>query len=1725
MATRLDRLFVLLESGSSSATRQAAAKQLGEVVRLHPQELPVLLSRLLKCIRNSSWDTRVAAGQAVNAIASAVPQAINHALKNGDLKPKLEDVHGLNVKTFDPAAILSSKVVLIASQGSEYNFDASDLSGEKQQSIIRKKLGLDFAEKIGLDTSDIVSNQDLSTALKSEVQITIQPADGSSAVLASFGIVVPSKRKLDDDSPKNSKKMLKVEEECEEVICDPSSWPFMDFAKILCRNLFSARWETRHGAATALREILKVHDHQVLEKHWYEDVALKLICVLMLDRFGDFVSDQVVAPVREAAAQALGYVIHSIDEDLVLKLLDITVQLTSNPEWQVKHGALLGVKYIVAVREHLMKLVPQVYDNVFQCLRDPIDDVAAAAAAALVPATNVIIEALPHRVEELLSTLWDSLLHLDELTSATSNVMILLSKVLGCGKADATKLKDLVPRLWPFLGHNSANVRKSTLIALKMLLLNQTVEGQGAEWLHSILPVLLGQIFYRALTETSVDLHEFIIEVWEAAVLRTEPSHLVAVASAAITGWLAMLMSQPHMHLDLNLLGVGCKIAGRESPICLGGQDSTLNEAEKEDLCIRARLLGIRMLGFLSGPMTVVLPGIDYGGSSPVEMYAQLLKNPLEARSAYGRMVIAVLLSEWAERWPDSDIPAVLASTLSEGLNQVLYYDEIAHAFTRLQQDARDFMASVHHSFPQVPPFSASNVLTLKQVSEMAETWAPQVFLTKKIPPNRMTVLEDMRKAILNSVEKTSRDHSKLALVCNACMAEALVAMKKLPEKLSPTVRSLMDAIKMQKNPLLRLRAAKAIANLLKLAMNRVPPPNPKIVKNLITYATADCLITPKVGQPCESIPNSSKNNPVEDSIICTKTSGILKLYRDRMSSEKSSVKSQDSAQALQQDTFQNGCAQDPVLQREAEVLLRIGGEAALIAIVASIGPELKTQLPSLWEAAFVIPICEECEKDEQAQHAVNSLRTAEIILPEIHASLLHLLGDFVRRVMEYLEHSFTVIRHMASRVMAALATANPVLFVGPNLPLLLRSLDKMDSDASRQGAIETISLFLEKTGLRILPYVPVFLVPVLRRMSDQNVPVRLLAAKCFANLVKLMPLASGESGNDLQLDPALEKARKEQLNFITQLLNPSLVGDSVLPESVDAKLRRYQQDGLNWLMFLNRYQLHGILCDDMGLGKTLQTICLMISSNNELRKKKNTLLPSIVICPPTLVGHWFYEVEKFVKNQALNPLMYAGPPGERMRLRLKVPEHNLIIASYDIVRNDVEFFSSIKWNYCILDEGHVIKNGKTKMAKAIKQLTASHRLILSGTPIQNNVLELWSLFDFLMPGFLGSERDFSWRYSRPILQSRDGKATAVEQQAGALALEALHRQMLPFLLRRMKTDVLEDLPPKITQDYYCELSPLQQKLYESFAKSQTCKDLGDVLSTEEEETKKPNVIHVFQALQYLKKVCNHPKLVLNDQHPEKEAVAEYLSQKNSRIDDINHAAKLPALKQLLNDCGIGCETEAVVSEHRALIFCQLKSMMDIIECDLFKKYMPEVTYLRLDGSVPPAQRHNLVTRFNNDASIDVLLLTTQVGGLGLNLTGADTVIFVEHDWNPMKDVQAMDRAHRIGQKKVVNVYRLITRGTLEEKIMGLQKFKLNTANSVVNQENSALATMSTDQLLEAFSFSDSREAEKQSGTKIEMKKSGVKSVLEGLPDLWEESQYDEYNLDSFISTLKSGSS
>eukprot|EP00878_Enallax_costatus_P008728 GHUV01009122.1.p2 GENE.GHUV01009122.1~~GHUV01009122.1.p2 ORF type:complete len:414 (+),score=157.85 GHUV01009122.1:1302-2543(+) len=406
----------------------------------------------------------------------------------------------------------------------------------------------------------------------------------------------------------------------------------------------------------------------------------------------------------------------------------------------------------------------------------------------------------------------------------------------------------------------------------------------------------------------------------------------------------------------------------------------------------------------------------------------------------------------------------------------------------------------------------------------------------------------------------------------------------------------------------------------------------------------------------------------------------------------------------------------------------------------------------------------------------------------------------------------------------------------------------------------------------------------------------------------------------------------------------------------------------------------------------------------------------------------------------------------------------------------------------------------------------------------------------------------------------------------------------MPFILRRTKAQVLQDLPPKIVTDVLCKLSPIQQQLYEDFSSSQALSEVTGVLKQQQQAAGDGSSSkaagegstgerHVFSALIYLRKLCSHPLLALDWSVPaHRDACQEVLGASTqpaaeAALRAIEYAPKLLALQDILVQCGLvssdqilgtsghkssaAAAAELELSEgssdsgHRLLVFAQLKGMLDLAESCLLKPL--GISTLRLDGSIDASARFSVVQRFNTDPTIQVLLLTTHVGGLGLNLTSADTVVFLEHDWNPMKDLQAMDRAHRIGQTRTVNVYRLLMQDTLEERIMSLQQFKLDVANAVVNQDNVSMSAMDTGQLLDLFAAptaaADKQQQEDQQKQQVAAaisvedaqaaadglgaaapagkKKSALQTMLDGMGDLWDESQYQsEFDMKGFMQKL-----
>ncbi|CAO3683683.1 unnamed protein product [Rhizopus stolonifer] len=1859
MTTRLDRLVLLLDTGSTTAIRRTAAQQLGEIQKQHPSELYNLLSRVVVHLRSKAWDTQLAAGQALEAIATHVP-AWNPLDDNAMIIDDMDSQeHKLYFNQFDLAFVLLHGKLLLGSAGKEYDIDFSDMTPQERLELQRRNL----KERLGLASQfmdvDLVDDADLDTRVKKEKQAPVPSPSTSTPIVTTPAVAEINmaglsarernmlKRKMKSESKMKNKsekvrvmdvknksdhptpKPVKIEKEEFDFTAQPQSnkfvveskkqnvaettgeelqrdWPFKMICEHLCLDLFDPAWEIRHGAGIGLRSILKAHGegsgkkvgcrekNGELHNAWLEDCAIRLLCVFALDRFADFVSDQVVCPVRETCSQTLGVVLQYMTPEAVKQVHENLLKLIDQQDpafdgrsiWEVRHAGLLGLKYAVAVRKDLVDiLVEGTTGAVILGLRDHDDDVRAVSAATLLPITAEFVRlSSKERIRDVIMTLWDCLIDLkDDLTASTGAVMDLIAKMFEQpGVMDIVRenlsLSKLVPRLHPFFRHTISGVRLAVLNTLLTFL----DCGTSSEWVDDRVYRL---VFQNLIVEEKAEIVEKSLAVWRGFTIDSKVDNTLVLQGTQnwLGSWFEITMTPIGQPLDTanyfykppGAFGIGGSTLidknkksnnkkTTKTAAIPEGVRSNLEEEAGHNLdagmiaqdfslitmnqVMRCRVACTTALGMAMS---------TWPDESMALSYQEVLLTLLGSQWALKRQLGAMAVEEWAKavlmtRYNANDLihappEAILANThsfpktLSDAMIVNLenaathttgFYFELVHVLKRIRGECQNLLNAFHSEakvpldqIPTLPALVPGEALPEQGPLFTIETAASVISemfdgLLAKVPKGKgrassLKALEERQRRVVASMGYFEELKQKIEINVYASTAGAVVELGVLPIKLNPVIRSVMNSIKYEENLELQQRSAATLADLIVLcerANQTRANPNDKIVKNLCTFLCSDMMVTPVL-----------QDNQVQ--------SGILSIQK-----EETTSKTKEVAQLTQE-------------QKDAQLTKR-GAEISLHELCKRFGPRVFETVPKLKECISqkMMQVFPEHGVDQAdglirkdpsiGQEVIDSLTVLTMVVPCLSEGLWDDVSKIVPYVCRSLQSCYAVIRTMSAKCLAAIANVITNKTMHMIVEQVLPQLSNPLNVYHRQGAAELIYHLVQLLDTKILPYTIFLIVPILGRMSDTDDSVRLICTNCFALLIKLVPLEAGIP-DPPGMSAEMLAHRDEERRFLSQLLDSSKVENYEIPVKIKAELRKYQQEGVNWLAFLNKFHLHGILCDDMGLGKTLQSICILAGDHytrdekfKETQSPEFTHCPSLVICPPTLTGHWYHEILNYCDN--LKPLLYTGGPNERKKIRASFKNFNVVIMSYDIIRNDIDELEPLLWNYCILDEGHIIKNGKTKITKAIKTLKSNHRLILSGTPIQNNVLELWSLFDFLMPGFLGTEKVFNDRFGKPILASKDSKSSSKEQEAGALALEALHKQVLPFLLRRLKEDVLHDLPPKIIQDYYCELSDLQKSLYEEFAKSQAKSSVEDDLGSQVKAPAK-GATHIFQALQYLRRLCNHPLLVVNEKYANYAKVQSFLQKTNSSLHNIQNAPKLQALKQLLGECGIGVtntESESdpaamaigAVSQHRALIFCQLKPMLDIIENDLFNKLMPTVSYLRLDGSIDSNKRHELVQKFNADPSIDVLLLTTHVGGLGLNLTGADTVIFVEHDWNPMKDLQAMDRAHRIGQKKVVNVYRLITRGTLEEKIMGLQKFKLNIANSIVNQQNSGLQSMDTDQILDLFNIGGQEGARRKQKAESSGSSEGMgaaKAVLENLENLWDDKEYEEeYNIDSFINSL-----
>lgn len=515
------------------------------------------------------------------------------------------------------------------------------------------------------------------------------------------------------------------------------------------------------------------------------------------------------------------------------------------------------------------------------------------------------------------------------------------------------------------------------------------------------------------------------------------------------------------------------------------------------------------------------------------------------------------------------------------------------------------------------------------------------------------------------------------------------------------------------------------------------------------------------------------------------------------------------------------------------------------------------------------------------------------------------------------------------------------------------------------------------------------------------------------------MALGAEETPGGLEIDGVKSTGRLAEV--LGQLDGTVEIEDLDQPEGFSGTLRPYQIRGYSWLSFLRQWGLGGCLADDMGLGKTVQTLALV------QRDWQKDSLPVLLVCPTSVVDNWYREAARFAPG--LPMMIHHGP--DRMRgaaFRKAAKKHAIVVSSYGLVQRDADTFCKVQWGGVVLDEAQNIKNPETKQARAVRSLEAEYRLALTGTPVENNVGDLWSIMEFLNPGFLGTREEFRRKFFVPIQAKQDADAA-----------ERLKRATGPFILRRLKTDksIISDLPEKMEAKVYCHLTEEQTSLYTSIL-DECMRDLN-----ESEGIQRKGLI--LSTISRLKQVCNHPAQFLAD---------------GSGI--AGRSGKLARLTEMLE--------EVVESGYRALVFSQFAEMGHMLKRHLQETFGLEVLFLH--GGVTREKRAKMIERFQNDPNgPQIFILSLKAGGTGLNLTAASHVFHFDRWWNPAVEDQATDRIFRIGQKRNVQVHKFICAGTLEEKIDSMIERKVKVARMVVGTGEKWLTEMSDDDLKDMLSL------------------------------------------------------
>lgn len=635
-------------------------------------------------------------------------------------------------------------------------------------------------------------------------------------------------------------------------------------------------------------------------------------------------------------------------------------------------------------------------------------------------------------------------------------------------------------------------------------------------------------------------------------------------------------------------------------------------------------------------------------------------------------------------------------------------------------------------------------------------------------------------------------------------------------------------------------------------------------------------------------------------------------------------------------------------------------------------------------------------------------LENDEVRCGESEDAVLHLLDGGVERLMALGEvHTTDRFRGMNIR-------KKPKVKVGVSIESDIMNLSISSEDIDQDELLQILQSYQRKKKyyrLRNGDFIAINEKDI--EMLSQMMEVLQLSPKEFVKGNMKIPMYRA-----LYLNKMLEQGENIYLNrdkhFRELIKEFKMVEDSdfEVPTSLNSVMRNYQMQGFKWMKTLEQYGFGGILADDMGLGKTLQMISVLLSS-----KESGQLGTALIVSPASLVYNWKEEFAKFAPT--LNVTLVVGNQDERAEIIKNYQNSDVLVTSYDLIKRDVAEYEGAKFNYQVLDEAQYIKNHSTAAAKSVKLINSKHRYALTGTPIENRLSELWSIFDYLMPGFLYGYETFRKQFETPIVKYNEDVAS-----------ERLKKMVSPFILRRLKGDVLKDLPDKMEEIRYARLDAEQQQLYDA-----QVIHMRDVIANQDAQDFEKSKLQILAEITKIRQICCDPELLFE----------RYTG----------GSAKRLACMELIQS--------AIEAEHKMLVFSQFTSMLELLEQDLKKQ---NIKYYKITGATSKEKRVEMVSAYNSDET-PVFLISLKAGGTGLNLTGADVVIHYDPWWNQAVQNQATDRAHRIGQTRVVSVYKLIVKDTIEEKIIKMQESKKDLADSILSGETGGITQMSKEELLE----------------------------------------------------------